>query len=85
MRKLELLLSVIVLVCGSALWAAGQARFPTNEDMRHFRSMSAPQLSPDGRRVLVEVADTTADGGRQHLWLVDVDHNSSRQLTFSPA
>ena len=47
--------------------------------------MSEPQLSPDGRRVLVEIADGTADGGRRHLWLVEIDHNSSRQLTFSPA
>ncbi|HEY6935809.1 MAG TPA: hypothetical protein VI424_01580, partial [Terriglobales bacterium] len=85
MRKLELLLSLVVLVGGSALWASGQEHFPSNEDMRHFRSLSAPQLSPDGRRVLVEIADSTADGGRHHLWLVDLDHNSSRQLTFSPA
>jgi dipeptidyl aminopeptidase/acylaminoacyl peptidase len=85
MRKLGFLLSLIVLVGGSALRAAGQEHFPGNEDMRHFRSLSAPQLSPDGRRVLVEIADSTADGGRHHLWLVDLDHNSSRQLTFSPA
>src|ERR1700730_9312439 len=25
--------------------------FPTNEQMRHFRAMSAPRLSPDGKRV----------------------------------
>ena len=82
MRKLGLLLSFAVLLGGSA---PAQERFPNNEDMRHFRAMNSPQLSPDGRRVLVEIADSTADGGRQHLWLVDMNSNSSRQLTFSTA
>ena len=87
MRKLGLLLSLAVLVAACALRgaAADQSRFPNNEDMRHFRALSAPQLSSDGRRVLVEIADSTADGGRHHLWLVDLDGNASRQLTFSPA
>jgi len=86
MRKLDLLLNLALLISGCALCgaAADQARFPSNEDMRHFRAMSAPQLSPDGRHVLVEITDSTADGGRDHLWLVDRDSNSSRQLTFSP-
>jgi dipeptidyl aminopeptidase/acylaminoacyl peptidase len=83
MRKLGLLLGFSLLLGGSTWPAAGQQRFPSNEDMRHFRALNAPQLSPEGRRVLVEIADGTADGGRSHLWLVDMDHNSSRQLTFS--
>jgi dipeptidyl aminopeptidase/acylaminoacyl peptidase len=82
MRKLGFLLSFALLLGGSA---SAQQRFPNNEDMRHFRAMSSPRLSPDGRRVLVQIADSTADGGRQHLWLVDMNSNSSRQLTFSPA
>lgn len=87
MRKPGLLLSLTLLVSACALSgaAADQGRFPTNEDMRHFRAMSAPQLSPEGRRVLLEIADSTADGGRHHLWLAELDRNSSRQLTFSPA
>src|ERR1041385_846432 len=86
MHTLKLLLSLLALV-GCALYgaAADQGRFPNNDDLRHFRSISAPQLSPDGRRVLVEVAETTADGGRSHLWLVDISGGSARQLTFSPA
>ncbi len=59
------------------------ARFPSNEDLRHVRAISQPRLSPDGRRVLVEVADPTADGGRGHLWLVDLQTNTARQLTYS--
>lgn len=87
MRKSLLLLSLAALLAACALGAAAadESRFPNNEDMRHFRAMSAPELSPDGRRVLVEIADSTADGGRHHLWLVNLDSNSNRQLTFSPA
>jgi dipeptidyl aminopeptidase/acylaminoacyl peptidase len=87
MRKLGLLLSLAVLLGGCVLYGASapQERFPNNEDMRHFRAMNAPRLSPDGQRVLVEIADSTADGGRRHLWLVDLANNSSRQLTVSPA
>jgi hypothetical protein len=63
--------------------AAAQDHFPSNENMRHVRSISAPRLSPDGRTVLLQVDDPTADGGRSHLWLVDVATNTLRQLTYS--
>jgi dipeptidyl aminopeptidase/acylaminoacyl peptidase len=58
---------------------------PSNEDLRHVRAMADPQVSPDGRHVLIRVSDATADGGHQHLWLVDVSANTARQLTFSAA
>ena len=57
---------------------------PSNEDLRHVRALAEPQVSPDGGRVLVQVTDATADGGRHHLWLVDVAANVARQLTYSP-
>ncbi len=49
-----------------------------------MRALSEPQLSPDGRQVLVRITDATADGARSHLWLVDIALNSARQLTRSP-
>jgi len=58
--------------------------FPTNEQMRHYKGMSDPQLSPDGKQVLVRIADATADGGKGHIWLVDVNGGGARQLTYSP-
>ena len=61
-----------------------EAGIPSNEDLRHVRAIAEPQVSPDGGRVLIRVTDATADGGRQHLWLVDVGTNTARQLTFSP-
>ena len=61
-------------------------RLPTNEDLRHFRSMSAPLLSPDGKQVLFAVTQSTVEGAGSHLWLVAVqpDGEKARQLTFSP-
>jgi dipeptidyl aminopeptidase/acylaminoacyl peptidase len=64
---------------------AADAGVPSNEDLRHVRAIAEPQVSPDGSRVLIRVTDATADGGRQHLWLVEVGANTARQLTFSPA
>ena len=59
-------------------------QFPSNEVMRHFRAMHDPQLSPDGTRALLRVDDAAADGGKSHLWLIDVEGKAPRQLTFSP-
>jgi dipeptidyl aminopeptidase/acylaminoacyl peptidase len=75
----------LLLLAGAASTVHGATPgFPSNEDLRHVRSMSDPRLSPDASRVLVQIADATADGGRNHIWLVDIAANSSRQLTWSP-
>ena len=37
------------------------------------------------QQVLIQISDATADGGKSHLWLVDVKANTFRQLTFSPS
>jgi dipeptidyl aminopeptidase/acylaminoacyl peptidase len=62
-----------------------QQHFPTNEDLRHLRSISSPQLSPDLKHVVVTVQDSTADGGKSHLWLLSTEDAAYRQLTFSQA
>lgn len=72
------------LVFHAALLVA-QSGFPNNEDLRHFRSITDPRLSPDGKSVLYRVTDATADGGRSHLWITDLASNTPRQLTVSPA
>ncbi|MFP5226086.1 MAG: prolyl oligopeptidase family serine peptidase [Acidobacteriota bacterium] len=79
--------TLLAAVClGSLLAGPAQAEdhFPSNEDLRHVCSMAQPKVSPDGQQVLVQIADATADGGKTHLWLVDVKNNTSRQLTWSP-
>lgn len=77
------LLGASLLIPASLL--AQKTNFPSNEALRHVRSLANPQLSPDGKRVLIEVADSTAKGGKTHLWLVNIQQNSARQLTFTPA
>jgi dipeptidyl aminopeptidase/acylaminoacyl peptidase len=59
--------------------------YPSNEDLRHVRYLADPHISPDGSRVLVHIADATVDGGRDHVWLIDVAGNDARQITFSPS
>jgi dipeptidyl aminopeptidase/acylaminoacyl peptidase len=73
-----------LLLCAASAITVAQSAFPTNEDLRHFRSVNDPRLSPDGKQVLYRVTDSTADGGRSHLWLTDIGQNAPRQLTFSP-
>jgi len=64
-----------------------EPHFPTNEDLRHVKAFSGPQLSPDGKQILFTVTHATADGAASHLWLVPAPGNGTvkaRQLTFSP-
>jgi dipeptidyl aminopeptidase/acylaminoacyl peptidase len=82
----SLTVAALVAVCtvsAGIARASDDAPFPTNEDLRHVRAMSQPRLSPDGRSVLIQVTDTTADGAKSHLWLVDIKQNTSRQVTWS--
>lgn len=58
-------------------------KFPSNEEMRQIRALARPRLSPDGKQVLLQVNDTTVDGGKSHLWLIEIDKNTDRQITFS--
>jgi dipeptidyl aminopeptidase/acylaminoacyl peptidase len=78
---------LLAVLCLNAIGAAcfGQSAFPTNEDLRHVQRLADPRLSPDGRQVLLKVTENTADGAKSHLWLVDIESNTSRQLTRSPA
>jgi dipeptidyl aminopeptidase/acylaminoacyl peptidase len=79
--------ALMALALSFAAAGRGQAKapeFPTNEQLRHYKAMSDPQLSPDGKQVLVRISDATADGGKGHIWLVDVDGGGVRQLTYSP-
>ena len=78
----KLVLGVGALCIASRLIAA--EAFPSNEDLRHVRRLDDPRMSPNGARVLMHISDATADGGRSHVWLVDVASNQARQLTYSP-
>lgn len=85
MSKLRSSAVLVFALCFTIPAWPADAHFPTNEDLRQFRAVSDPRVSPDGKHVLVRVFDDTASGGRPHLWLVDVQSNSYRQVTYSPA
>ena len=88
MRKMYVTASILFVIALIAVRSqklvAQEAHFPTNEDLRHTRGIGQPRLSPDAQSVLIQVSDATADGGRSHLWLVDIKQNAARQLTYSP-
>ncbi|MGH9392661.1 MAG: S9 family peptidase, partial [Terriglobales bacterium] len=78
-------------LCVCALAAALAAQAPafthciTNEQMRHFQTISDPQLSPDGEEVVYVQRESTADGAASHLWLAPSSGSAPpRQLTYSP-
>ena len=59
--------------------------WPGNEELRHFKAISAPLLSPDGSLALFSITESTADGAKSHLWIAPVSGGAkARQLTFSP-
>ena len=72
----QLALGAAALCIASQLIAA--EAFPSNEDLRHVRRLDDPRMSPGGTRVLIHIADATADGGRSHIWLVDIASNQAR-------
>jgi dipeptidyl aminopeptidase/acylaminoacyl peptidase len=79
-----LFLGSLLVAAPAALGVEGTAaHFPTSEDLRHTRGLGDPQLSPKADRALITVTDSTVDGAKPHLWLVEIGANTSRQLTFS--
>ncbi len=63
---------------------AATKRVPTHEDIWLMKRISAPQVSPDGRWLVVSVVEPAYDDNAQlsDLWLVDTTaRHSSRRLT----
>jgi dipeptidyl aminopeptidase/acylaminoacyl peptidase len=75
--------SAIIILAAINTSLVAQQHYPSNEDLRHLRTISSPQLSPDLKHVVAVVQDSTADGGKSHLWLLSTDGSPYRQLTFS--
>jgi dipeptidyl aminopeptidase/acylaminoacyl peptidase len=64
--------------------AAAPKRIPTHEDIWLMKRVGAPQVSPDGRWLVVSVVEPAYDDNAQlsDLWLVDTAaRHSSRRLT----
>ncbi len=96
MLRFRLIFPLVPIALGASLLSAQSTtpaatasapHFPTNEDLRHFKALSSPLLSPDGKQILFTVMHATADGAASHLYIVPVPGNGTekaRQLTFSP-
>jgi hypothetical protein len=74
--------ATVLLLSAFTAPLAAQQHLPSNEDLRHVRSVSNPQLSPDLKHVVVTLQDSTSDGGKTHLWLLSTEGAPYRQLTF---
>ncbi|HEY6123651.1 MAG TPA: S9 family peptidase [Steroidobacteraceae bacterium] len=68
----------------SEIAAAAPKRIPTHEDIWLMKRVGAPQVSPDGRWLVVSVVEPAYDDNAQlsDLWLIDTAaRHSSRRLT----
>ena len=80
---------ILVLLCLAASGASAEsaAKHPvTHEDVWLMKRVGAPALSPDGRLVVVAVAEPAYDDSAKasDLWLVPADGSAPpRRLTFS--
>jgi dipeptidyl aminopeptidase/acylaminoacyl peptidase len=81
-------MKVLLLIVGVALsLAAGAAepkRVPTHDDIWLMKRLGPPQVSPDGRWLVVAVAEPSYDENAtlSDLWLIDTSaRHSSRRLT----
>src|SRR6185295_17968955 len=63
---------------------APDKRVPTHEDIWLMKRVGAPQVSPDGRWIVISVTEPAYDDNAQlsDLWLIDAAaRHSSRRLT----
>jgi dipeptidyl aminopeptidase/acylaminoacyl peptidase len=77
------LFAVLLVVADISNAAAAAREVPTHEDIWLMRRVGAPQVSPDGRWMVVPVAEPSYDGDAlSDLWLIDTTAGrASRRLT----
>jgi dipeptidyl aminopeptidase/acylaminoacyl peptidase len=84
MKNLRLLAGLFACLALPLAATGADKRLPTHEDIWLMKRVSAPQVSPDGRWLVVSVAEPAYDDNAQlsDLWLIDTTaRNSSRRLT----
>lgn len=81
--RIRIGLVLIVISCGVA---AGQLHPFTPEDLLSMSRIGQIAVSPDGNRIVFEVAqvDMEADGLKKDIWLVEKDGRNLRALTTHP-
>jgi len=73
----------VVLGVVAQTGAQGGLKAPTIDQSLEMRSVGAPKISPDGRRVVYEMAETDWDANAftTGLWMADVATGASHRLT----
>lgn len=79
------LIGLLCLLSVPCVFAADK-RPLTVDDFTKLRDVGAPQLSPDGERIVytVSTADLNQDKHTTDIWITDWRDGSERQLTFTP-
>ncbi len=77
------LLGVFVMLGGTAAFAVFGEKRMTIEDSLAIKQVSAPQFSPDGKRIVYSVSEWDKKENRRvaHLWLVPADGGTPMRLT----
>lgn len=76
-----------LLLCAALATTANAAPRPwTMDDILAVRTVTDPQVSPDGSRVAYVISELNADGSDYNtdIWLVSTDGGEPRRLTNSP-
>ncbi|HEX6644735.1 MAG TPA: S9 family peptidase [Gemmatimonadales bacterium] len=78
--------ALVAVALALAARAAAQARPMTVEDLLAVRTVSDPQISPDGQLVAFTLAEASLDSNRNisRIWLVSSSGGTPRQLTEGP-
>lgn len=84
-RRLSILSLLLMLAFVHALTAQTARRPLKLDDMTRFRNVSDPQISPDGQWVayVVNTTDAKDDKSNSHIWMIGIDGQNDRQITFS--
>ena len=86
LRRRQSFIVLTLLLALAAMTAAQTARRPLKlDDLTRFRTVSDPQVSPDGNWVayVVSTTDAKEDKSTSHIWMVNIDGSNNRQITFS--
>lgn len=82
---LKLIATSLAYVCFAGAQTATPAKTPTIDQSLEMRSVSSPQISPDGRRVIYEQSRTNWESNafETDLWLADAATGESHLLTVA--
>ncbi|RMF65272.1 MAG: S9 family peptidase [Calditrichaeota bacterium] len=77
----------VLLFCLPVFAQNGQKRAFTLDDLYRIKSVSDPQISPDGKRIAFVVTEFTLKEGRSNseIYVMNADGSGLRRLTNNPA